>query len=60
MTDRYGEPVDPHEPEFTLDGRCDYCLRVVPADGMCRCGASLEQLERARLAMRLADQESSL
>ncbi len=54
MTDKYGEPVDPPEREFELDGRCDYCLRVVPASGVCQCGASVAELERARLALQLA------
>ena len=59
-SDKYGEPLDAREPRFELDGRCLYCLSRLPADQMCRCGASLGELERARLAMRLADLESDL
>ena len=60
MTEKYGEPLDERDPRFELDGRCLYCLCRLPADGLCRCGASLGELERARLAVRLADLESDL
>ena len=59
-TDKYGEPAYETDPEFQIDGRCLYCLAKLPADQLCRCGASLGELERARLAVRLADLESDL
>lgn len=57
--EHYGDPPDDPEQEFDLDGRCLYCLRVLPADGLCRCGASLAELERARLALRIIPQVES-
>ena len=52
-TDKYGEPAYEHDRDFELDGRCLYCLSQLPADQLCRCGASLGELERARLAVQL-------
>ena len=35
-------------PRLRMDYRCAWCLRYLPADGLCRCHASLVDLEQAR------------
>jgi len=37
IPDGDADVLDQAEPDFTLDGRCDRCLRFLPGDGRCVC-----------------------